>query len=135
MSVPPPAPWVARIRKAILWAGFAWPLAVFVMALGPKGAGVWAFIGAAFLAELFIPPALVLSLILPTYKGRIVAVPVVHLHRVQHAPLHAALDRHIHRDHARNSPTFDRQVPVRAVVCKTRLSCTSASDETMRRTP
>src|SRR5581483_5737323 len=77
MSVPPPAPWVARIRKAILWAGFAWPLAVFVMALGPKGAGVWAFIGAAFLAELFIPPALVLSLILPTYKGRIVAVPVV----------------------------------------------------------
>jgi hypothetical protein len=42
-----------------------------------KGQGVWALIGVMFLSAIFIPPSLVLSLILPTYKSRIIAVPAL----------------------------------------------------------
>jgi hypothetical protein len=76
MSILPPAPWVVKTRKVILWVGFGWPVAVFLIALGEKkGQGVWALIGTMFLSAIFVPPSLVLSLILPTYKSRIIAVP------------------------------------------------------------
>lgn len=39
MSVLPPAPWVIQTRKVILWIGFGWPIAVFLMALGEKKSG------------------------------------------------------------------------------------------------
>ena len=38
----------------ILWVGFGWPVAVFLMALGEKkGQGVWALIGVMFLSAIF----------------------------------------------------------------------------------
>ena len=78
MSGLPPAPWVVKIRKVILWVGFGWPVAVFLMALGGKeGQGTWALIGVMLLSAIFVPPSLVLSLILPTYKSRIIAVPAL----------------------------------------------------------
>ena len=76
MSVPPPAPWVVKTRKVILWVGFGWPVAVFLRAFGENnGQGVWALIGTMVLAATFAPPSLVLSLILGSYKSRIIAVP------------------------------------------------------------
>ncbi len=42
MSVLPTAPWVVKTRKVILWVGFGWPVAVFLMAaLGQEGQGAW----------------------------------------------------------------------------------------------
>jgi hypothetical protein len=75
MSVLPLAPWVNKTRKVILWLGFGWLLAVYLMGLGDKQGGHWTFIGMLFLTALFLPLSLVLSLILPTYKSRIIAVP------------------------------------------------------------
>jgi hypothetical protein len=78
MNVLPPAPCVVTTRKVILWVGFGWPVAVFLMALGGKeGQGTWALIGVMFLSGIFVPPSLVLSLILPTYMTRIIAVPAL----------------------------------------------------------
>src|ERR1039457_2531918 len=78
MSVLPPAPWVVKTRKVILWVGFGWPVAMFLMALGGKeGQGTWALIGVMLLSATFLLPSLVLSLILPTYKSRIIAVPAL----------------------------------------------------------
>src|ERR1022692_3386507 len=78
MSILPPAPWVVKTRKVILWVGFGWLVTAFLMALGGKeGQGTWALIGVMFLSGIFVPPSLVLSLILPTYKSRIIAVPAL----------------------------------------------------------
>src|SRR5712664_129651 len=72
MSVLPLAPWVRRTRKAILWVGFGWLVAAYIIAPGPK-LKPWTHI--EFLATIFLPPSLVLSLALPTYKWRIIVVP------------------------------------------------------------
>jgi hypothetical protein len=79
MSVLPLDPWVLKTRKTILWIGFSWPVLVVVLSslLGKRGGGEWAIIGTLFLATLFAPLSLVLSLILPTYKSRIIVVPPV----------------------------------------------------------
>jgi hypothetical protein len=79
MSVLPLDPWVLKTRKVILWIGFSWPvLVVFLSSLLEKrGGGEWAMIGTLFLVTLFAPLSLVLSLILPTYKSRIIVVPPV----------------------------------------------------------
>src|SRR5258707_15129690 len=75
MGILPLAPWVRKTRKAILWVGFGWPIAAYIIAPGQKGSSIWAAIGVMFLATIFVPPSLVLSLLLPTYKSRIIAMP------------------------------------------------------------
>ena len=77
MSVLPLPRWVVITRKAILWVGFGWPVAAHLMVPGEKGSNHWAAIGVIFLATIFVPPSLVLSLVLPTYKLRIIAVPTL----------------------------------------------------------
>jgi hypothetical protein len=63
----------------ILWVGFGWPLAVILLTglLAKRGGVDWAMIGILFLAAIFLPMSLVLSLLLPTYKSRIIAVPPI----------------------------------------------------------
>jgi hypothetical protein len=73
MSVLPLKPWVNKTRKLILWVGFGWPIAGFIITR--EGPGIWAAIGITFLATIFVPPAFVVSLLLPTYKWRIIVVP------------------------------------------------------------
>jgi hypothetical protein len=77
MSVLPLPRWVIRTRKAILWVGFGWPVTVILLTslFAKRGGGDWAIIGVLFLATIFAPVTLVVSLILPTYKARIMAVP------------------------------------------------------------
>jgi hypothetical protein len=79
MSVLPLDPWVLKTRKVILWVGLGWPpAAILLTGLFAKRGGVdWAIIGILFLTTIFAPLSLVLSLILPTYKSRIIAVPPV----------------------------------------------------------
>jgi hypothetical protein len=77
MSVLPLDPWVIKTRKVILWVGLGWPVAAFFMAFGQTGGGIWAAIGATFLATVFVPPSLLFSLMLPTHKIRIVGVPLL----------------------------------------------------------
>jgi hypothetical protein len=78
MSSPPLDPWVANTRKVILWLGFGWPAGIFMMGLwNSQQAAAWEIILLSLLGAFFIPPAIVLSLILPTYKSRIIAVPLI----------------------------------------------------------
>jgi hypothetical protein len=79
MSVLPLAKWVNRARKIILWVGFSWlpTVALLVSIFGKRGDSEGLSIGIFFVTASFLPPALLLSLILPTYKSRIVAVPTV----------------------------------------------------------
>jgi hypothetical protein len=79
MSVLPIAKWVNRARKTILWVGFSWlPAGALLTSIFAKrGDSEGLSIGVFFVRALFLPPALLLSLILPTYKSRIVAVPTV----------------------------------------------------------
>jgi hypothetical protein len=69
--------WVVKTRKAVLWVGLGWPVAVLLLSdFTAKCATVtWTFIGIAFLATIFGSVAVVLSLILPSYKSRIIVVP------------------------------------------------------------
>ncbi len=77
MSVLPLPRWVVITRKAILWVGLGWPVAVFLLNdfTSKRATVAWTFIGIAFLATIFGSVAVVLSLILPTYKRRIIIVP------------------------------------------------------------
>ena len=76
MSVLPLAPWVLQARRGILLLGLAWPAVVFIKSLGAGAENVtWSVIGIAFMSTVFGPPSLVLSLMLPTYKLRIIVVP------------------------------------------------------------
>jgi hypothetical protein len=77
MSVLPLPRWVVKTRKAILWVGFGWPVAALLMATGQDGPDPFAAIGVMFLATIFVPPSLVLSVVLPTYKWRIIVVPLL----------------------------------------------------------
>jgi hypothetical protein len=79
MSILPLAPWVAKARKAVLWVGFGWPVAViFLTGFFAKRGGVdWAINGILILTVMFAPISLVLGLILPTYKSRMVVIPPV----------------------------------------------------------
>jgi hypothetical protein len=79
MSVLPLANWVNRARKIILWVGFSWlpAVALLISIFGKRGDSEGLSISIFFVTALFLPPALLLSLILPTYKSRIVAVPTV----------------------------------------------------------
>jgi nitric oxide reductase large subunit len=77
MSVLPLQRWVVITRKAILWVGFGWPVATYFLAPAQQGPSHshWEVIGFMFLATIFVPPSLVLSLVLPTFKWRIIALP------------------------------------------------------------
>jgi hypothetical protein len=79
MSVLPLAKWVNRARKIILWVGFSWlpTVALLTSIFGKRGDGEGLSIGIYFLTAFFLPPTLVLSLIMPTYKSRIIVVPTV----------------------------------------------------------
>jgi hypothetical protein len=79
MSVLPLANWVNRARKIILWVGFSWlpTVALLISIFGKRGDSEGLSIVIFFVTALFLPPALLLSLILPTYKSRIIAVPPV----------------------------------------------------------
>jgi hypothetical protein len=79
MSVLPLAKWVNRARKIILWVGFSWlpAVALLISIFGKRGDSEGLGIGIFFLTASFLPPTLLLSLILPTYKSRMVAVPTV----------------------------------------------------------
>ena len=77
MSVLPLPRWIVKTRKAILWVGLGWLLAVFLIGLGYERRGHWVFIGMLFLTVIVLPLSLMLSLILPTYKSRIIVVPPV----------------------------------------------------------
>ena len=79
MSVLPLAKWVIRARKIILWVGFSWlpTVALLISIFGKRGDSEGLSIGIVFVTASFLPPTLLLSLILPTYKSRIVAVPTV----------------------------------------------------------
>jgi hypothetical protein len=79
MSVLPLAKRVNRARKIILWVGFSWlpTVALLIGIFGKRGDSEGPSIGIFFLTALFLPPALLLSLILPTYKSWIVSVPTV----------------------------------------------------------
>jgi hypothetical protein len=77
MSVIPLPRWVVKTRKVILWVGLAWPVVVLLLTdfTAKRATVTWTFIGIAFLATVFGSPALVLSLILPSYRTRIIVVP------------------------------------------------------------
>jgi hypothetical protein len=79
MSVVPLTSWVNRTRKVMLWVGFGWPPMVILLTglLAKRGGVDWAIVGILFLTAIFLPLSLVLSLLLPTYKSRIIAVPPV----------------------------------------------------------
>ena len=77
MSVLPLPRWVVKTRRVILWVGLGWLLAVYLIGLGDKRGGHWVFIGMLFLTAIFLPLSLVLSLILPTFKSRIITVPPI----------------------------------------------------------
>jgi hypothetical protein len=64
-------------RKAILLVGSAWPLVVLILSLGEGSLDPFAVIGVMFLGVAFVPPSLVLGVVLPTYKSRIMVVPPV----------------------------------------------------------
>jgi hypothetical protein len=118
MSSLPLDPWVANTRKVILWLGFGWPAGIFMMGLwNSQQAAAWEIILLSLLGAFFIPPAIVLSLILPTYKSRIIAVPLIllswELVRSPHDPVRSArggtMAIHYHRDHpADSSVSLDR---------------------------
>ena len=79
MSVLPLQPWVNYARKAILWVGFGWPVmavaASSVFSAPGRPQSDFAIIGLMFMAMFLLPAALVLALILPTHKARILVVP------------------------------------------------------------
>jgi|SRR5712671_3352852 hypothetical protein len=77
MSVLPLPRWVVKTRKAILWVGLGWPLAVLLLTdfTAKRATVTWTFIGIAFLATVFGSVAMMVSLILPSFKSRIIVVP------------------------------------------------------------
>lgn len=77
MSVLPLPRWVVKTRKTVLWVGLGWPVAVLLLTdfTAKRATVTWTFIGIAFLATIFGSVAVVLSLILPSYKSRIIVVP------------------------------------------------------------
>jgi hypothetical protein len=79
MSVLPLPRWVVITRKAILWVGFGWPIAVILLAVffAKGGGGSWDINGILILTVVFAPISLVLGLTLPTYKTRMVVIPPV----------------------------------------------------------
>jgi hypothetical protein len=79
MSVLPLAKWLNRARKIILWVGFSWlpTVALLVSIFGKRSDSEGLDIISSLIIALCLPPALLLSLILPTYKSRIVAVPTL----------------------------------------------------------
>jgi hypothetical protein len=50
---------------------------VYLIGLGDKRGGHWVFIGMLFLTAIFLPLSLVLSLVLPTFKSRIITLPPI----------------------------------------------------------
>jgi hypothetical protein len=77
MSVLPLPRWAVKTRRVILWVGLGWLLAVYLIGLGDKRGGHWVFIGMLFLTAIFLPLSLVLSLVLPTFKSRIITLPPI----------------------------------------------------------
>lgn len=77
MSVTSLDPWVAKVRMGILLLGLAWPAVVFIMGLADADKFTWMAIGASFIATIFAVPVLALAFVFPTYKSRIIAVPLL----------------------------------------------------------
>lgn len=71
-------PWVRNARRTFLWVGFGWlALALLRGLLSFEPASLtWALIGTAFLAMIFLPAAILLAVLLPTYQARMIGVPV-----------------------------------------------------------
>lgn len=78
MSILPLKPWVNYTRKAILWVGFGSPVAGLIYeSLSPQPASLtWSLIGIIFMSTIFLPVALLAAVVLPSYKLRILGVPV-----------------------------------------------------------
>lgn len=79
MTVLPLDPWVLKTRKVLLWVGFGWPIIVILASglIAPRGGADWVISGVLFLTPLLAPIAAALSLVLPTYKSRIIVVPPI----------------------------------------------------------
>jgi hypothetical protein len=81
MTILPLTPWVNTGRKVILWIGLGWPLvAIFLFLTGfiAKRSGLdWVINGIVILTMAISPISLLLALILPTYKSRMVVIPPV----------------------------------------------------------
>lgn len=75
MSVLPLSTWVRNTRKAILCVGLGWPAVAYMMSLGHADGASWFAIGSIFLAAIFLPGALLISFVLPTYGSRIIVTP------------------------------------------------------------
>lgn len=77
MSVLPLKPWVNKTRNAILWVGFGWPVAIYLINYSADQRSIdFTIIGAMFLITIFVPVASVVALFLPTYQLRIFGVPL-----------------------------------------------------------
>jgi hypothetical protein len=74
----PIEPWVERSRQCVLYLGFAWPVASALLSLfsGPDYL-VWGLIGVTFMAFMFTPVAVILSIVVPTMKARLFGVPIL----------------------------------------------------------
>lgn len=79
MSILPLKPWVNYTRKVILWVGLGWPVAGIILeSLNPQPASLtWAVFGIVFVSVMFLPVALIATVVLPSYQLRIIGVPLV----------------------------------------------------------
>lgn len=77
MSVLPLDRWVNKARTAILVVGFGWPALAIAVRSIQQTEWVWVAVGSLFLASIFGVPALLLGLLLPTYKLRMVVIPIL----------------------------------------------------------
>jgi hypothetical protein len=77
MSVIPMDPWSNKARIAILLVGFGWPALAVVAPSNQNAEWVWVAVGSLFLATIFGVPAVLLGLLLPTYKLRMVVIPIL----------------------------------------------------------
>lgn len=71
-------PWVRNARKAVLVVGFGWLAFVLLSGLFASGPAslIWSMIGAAFMMTMFVPVALLMSVLLPTYQARMIGIPI-----------------------------------------------------------
>lgn len=79
MSSHRPNPWILQTRRAIIFLGSAWPTAVLLKAaIDPTPYSfVFAFIGVGVMVLLFGLASIAFALFLPTYKSRMIVVPIM----------------------------------------------------------
>ncbi len=72
-----PRNWFGKIRAVFIFVGLGW-VPLYLSYWTPGGRDFdFAMIGVMVMLSLFIVPILLCSILMPTYKGRLVAVPLV----------------------------------------------------------